>query len=123
MGETAEFKVSLDPDKVRELARIWGQQTPEQLIQSLFELAYHSYIEEEDELIPGKTLRKRTRELESQLNEMKKRLSAKSPEEKERILCPKCFSKVRYDSISRDYACSRCGWEGPPGEVKRPKEG
>lgn len=119
MAETAEYKVRLDPDKARELGRIWGQESPEKLIQSLFELAYHHYVEEEDELVSGKAMRRRTYELEAEVESLKKRLSARSPGEKESTLCPKCYSKVRYDAISRDYACEMCGWEGPPEEVVR----
>jgi len=119
MAEVAEYRVELDPQKVLELGRVLGQGTPEKLIQSLFQLAYHYYVEEEDELIPGETLRRKTHELEAELNALRKQLAAQRADLKQATLCPKCFSAARYDNISRDYACEVCGWEGPPEEVVR----
>ena len=119
MDEVSEYRVNLNPQKVRELGRVWGQESPEKLIGSLFELAYHHYVEEEDELVSGQTLRRRTSELETEIHALKKKLAAVSGESKEVMLCPKCFSTVRYDSLSRDYECQSCGWEGPPEEVVR----
>jgi len=118
MGEV-DYKVALDPEKVHVLARIWRQETPEKLIQGLFELAYHTYVEEEDELIPGRVLRRKTEEMDRQLEVLKKRAATKTSTEKDAPLCPKCFSKPRYDTLSRDYACEKCGWEGPPEETVR----
>ncbi len=53
MTDSVEYKVALDPDKVQTLGRIWRQENPQMLLQSLFELAYHHYVEEEDELDSG----------------------------------------------------------------------
>lgn len=121
MVEKREYRVELDPEKVEVLSRVLGQQAPEKLVENLFELAYHNYVEEEDELVPGKLLKRKTQELEAQIEQLNRRLSAKSPPDtgQESVLCPKCFSKIRYDSLSRDYTCQRCGWEGPPEEVVR----
>ena len=118
---TVEYSVSLDPEKVRILERIWRQDSPDRLLKSLFEFAYHHYVEEQDELIPGKIASRKTAALEGQVSDLKRRLAARAAVEKEKdsILCPKCYSKVRYDTMSRDYACANCGWEGPPEEVVR----
>jgi NADH pyrophosphatase NudC (nudix superfamily) len=124
MSEEVEYKVVLDPQKMRIIERIWRQDTPEKLLQSLFDFAYHYYVEEQDELVPGKLMSRKTADLEAQVADLKRRLNAKSiiEKEKQNILCPKCYSKVRYDTMSRDYACANCGWEGPPEEVVRNEE-
>jgi hypothetical protein len=121
MADKVEYRVVLDPENVQSLGRIWRQRDPEGLLQSLFELAYHHYVEEEDELIPGKVLRQRTDELEARVTDLQKKLAVRRSGEIEAktALCPKCFSKIRYDTITRDYACAKCGWEGPPEEVVR----
>ncbi len=121
MTEKREYRVELDPEKVEVLSRVLGQPGPDKLLESLVELTYHHYVEEEDELVPGKALKRKTQELEAQIEQLNRKLSAKSPSDaaQDSVLCPKCYSKIRYDSLSRDYTCQRCGWEGPPEEVVR----
>ena len=114
-----EYIVDLDKEKVATLGRIWRQDDPSKLVQALFEWAYHYYVEEEDELISGKVFRRRTEDLETQVADLKRKLSTRQEKKKEDALCPRCFSTVTYDTLSRDYVCGKCGWEGPPEEVVR----
>ena len=113
MAEAAEYRVTLDPSKVQTLERLWRQDTPEKLLQSLFDLAYHYYVEEEDELIAGALLRKRVAELEFQIEDLRRRLASKDREDDKTLFCPSCGNKLVFLVLSGGYLCTTCGWEGP----------
>jgi hypothetical protein len=123
MSEAVKYSVSLDPSKVRTLERLWRQDTPEKLLQSLFDLAYHQYVEEEDELVPGALLRKRVAELELQIDDLQRRLASKNQEEDRALFCPACGKKVEFMPLSRGYLCTTCGWEGPKEQARVQHEG
>ena len=116
-----DYVVNLDEEKVSALARIWSQQDPSKLLESLFSWAYQHYVEDEDELVSGKLMRKRTDELEAQVEDLKRKLGAKSVPQNDRrtLLCPKCFNRVGPNEIGSAYLCPKCGWEGPSDKAVR----
>ena len=113
-----EFVVDLDENKVSALMRIWRLESPKQLIEALFNWTYHSYVEEEDELVSGKAARRKTEELEMQLERMRKRSDVKQDPRKT-ALCPVCFNKVVFDEVDHVFSCAVCGWQGPGDKVVR----
>ncbi len=46
------------------------------------------------------------------VTELEEKLTVKAQADKQRILCPICERRVKYDAIEEEYVCLRDGWHG-----------
>ena len=44
--------------------------------------------------------------------ELTEKLRIKREEEKQKVLCPVCEKRLKYDTLTEEYVCPRDGWRG-----------
>ena len=71
--------------------------------------AYHEKVVSE--------LNSRIQRLEKEVAELRQKLVVKVEEERQKVLCPTCGKRLKYDGEAEEWACPRDGWRGPRTEA------